>query len=85
MVKEKILWMNEDELVEMSLTYKKINLSGENFTLKGQFHEIQIEHAQSMFKIRTNKLLTVQMNFMGDNNFAANLWTCTGCNTCMDL
>ena len=32
-----------------------------------------------MFKLRSNMLPTVQMNFMSESEFAANLWTCSGC------
>ena len=84
LVKERILKMNENELVEMSLTYKKINFSGEKFACKDYMKEMRIDDARTMFKIRTNMVPTVQMNFMGDKNFASNLWTCSGCNSCRD-
>ena len=32
-----------------------------------------------MFKIKTNMVPTVQMNFVSDEKFRRNLWTCSGC------
>ena len=79
LVRDKILQMNEDELIEQSQQYKKLDFTGEGFMRRNYIREMRIDEARSMFKLRSNMLPTVQMNFMSESEFAANLWTCSGC------
>ena len=84
LIKAKIIEMNENELLEKCEHYKKIDFSGEAFKCKDYIRNMRIEEARLMFKTRTKMLPTVQMNFMCDEKFADNLWTCPGCHSSRD-
>ena len=75
----KILELNEAELVEQSQTYKKIDFTGSKFICQNYLREMHCNDARSFFKLKTQMMPTVQMNFMRNPEFAKNLWTCQGC------
>ena len=79
LIGKKIVELNEDDLMKQSQSYKKLNLAGEKFGCKDYIREMKIDDARAMFKIRSNMLPTVQMNFMSERKFADNGWTCSGC------
>ena len=79
LIGKKIIELNEDDLMKQSQSYKKLNLVGEKFGCKDYIREMKIDDARAMFKIRSNMLPTVQMNFMSERKFADNGWTCSGC------
>ena len=43
--------------------------------------DLQIYQARLKFKINSKMTPTVQMNFQSDQNFANQLWTCSGCSS----
>ena len=72
--------MNKEELIRDSLSLKKIGYTREdNFRRQSYLSEINVLDARLMFKIRTNMVPTVQMNFMSETGFGDNFWTCSGC------
>ena len=79
LIKAKILELNEAELVEQSQTYKKIDFTGSKFICQNYLREMHCNDARSFFKLKTQMMPTVQMNFMRNPEFAKNLWTCQGC------
>ena len=84
MIKAKINELNEAELIEQSLAYKKINYSGKKLVRQGYISEMRADDGRTMFKLQTNMMPSVQMNFMSNTEYTKNLWTCTGCNAKKD-
>ena len=85
LVKIEILKLNANELISLSSSYKKIHYSNEKeFGLKSYISELDVSAARMRFKISTNMVPTIQMNFQSDPIFSANLWTCSGCSILRD-
>ena len=85
-VKQIIFKLNKDELVLMSKNYKKIDFDSEidSSTRHLYLSSFHVHDARLLFKIRSKMVPTIQMNFPRDKNYAANLWSCSGCNTHRD-
>ena len=80
LVKEEMYQMNKEDLIRDSICLKKIGYTREDkFRRQSYLSEMNVLDARLMFKIRTNMVPTVQMNFMSDAGFEENLWTCSGC------
>ena len=80
LVKNKIMEMNKDAILEQSLPYKKINLSAdEKFERRSYIKTLNISEARLKFKLQAKMTPTIQMNFPSDAEFTKNLWTCSGC------
>ena len=65
-----------------SSSYKKINydhLTEEKFERQPYISKLNISEARLRFKLKAKMTPTIQMNFPSDSEFAANMWTCTGC------
>ena len=85
-VKAIIFQLNEDNVVSMSKNYKKINYT---FDIDhGKRHlflsQLKLHDARMMFKIRSNMVSHIQMNFKSDQRYTKNMWLCPGCNTNLD-
>ena len=78
--------MNNDNLVNMLKKYKKINFqSDENATARLSYlTQFKVHDARMLFKIRSQRAPTIQMNFPSDKVFADNLWMCKACNSHRD-
>ena len=78
--------MNKDELFSMSQKYKKIEFDRkEDFRVRHSFlREMNVHDARMLFKIRTQMVPTIQMNFPSDRAYTANNWTCSACNSNLD-
>ena len=85
-IKKIILEKNKDDLIKMSQKYKKINLNYETepTTQYHILHELNVEDARMLFKIRSNMVPSIQMNFPNDKNCTSNMWVCVGCKVCLD-
>ena len=85
-IKKIILEKNKDDLIKMSQKYKKINFNYEtDLTTRHHFlHELNVEDARMLFKIWSNMVPLIQMNFPNDKNFTSNMWLCVGCKVCLD-
>ena len=82
LVKNKITKMNKDAVISQSSSYKKINfehLTEEKFERQPYISKLNISEARLRFKLKAKMTPTIQMNFPSDSEFAANMWTCTGC------
>ena len=85
LVKDEIYQINKEELIRDSICLKKIGYTREDkFRRQSYLSEMNVLDARLMFKIRTNMVPTVQMNFMSDAGFEENLWTCSGCSILRD-
>ena len=74
--------MNKDAVISLSSSYKKINfenLTEEKFERQTYITKLNISEARLRFKLKAKMTPTIQMNFPSDSEFAANMWTCTGC------
>ena len=79
--------MNEDDLLEQSKKYKKIEfneLKKEHCQMKKYFADLHLQSARLRFKIRAQMTPTIQMNFRNDPKFKSNMWTCSGCDNRSD-
>ena len=76
LIKQIILRKNKDDLIEMSAKYKKIEYNAQtDFTTRHHFiKELNVEDARMLFKIRTNMVPSIQMNFRNDSKFLALCW-----------
>ena len=85
-VKELIMKLNKDDLVEMSKKYKKINFeySADSSTRHLYLSTFRVHDARLLFKIRSRMVPTVKMNFLRDKDFASSSWVCSGCNIHLD-
>ena len=79
-VKNEILSKNKEYMVKESKTFKKIAYKDEDeFLRQSYLADMTVMDARLMFKIKTNMVPTVQMNFVSDERFKQNFWTCSGC------
>ena len=77
--------LTKREIIVNSKAYSKIGYDvSENFELKEYFSHLDVHGARMRFKIATQMVPSIQMNFKSDPKFAANLWTCSGCNSFRD-
>ena len=85
-IKQIVLDKNKDDLIEMSRKYKKINFDSEtDLNTRHHFmHELNVDDARMLFKIRSNMVPSIQMNFPNDKTFTSNMWLCVGCKVCLD-
>ena len=68
------------ELIDESAKYKKIEYSlSDSFVRQNYLSELKVTDARLMFKLRTKMTPSVQMNFVSDDTFKKNFWTCSGC------
>ena len=89
-IKKEIYSKNMRELIDESAKYKKIEYSlSDSFVRQNYLSELKVTDARLMFKLRTKMTPTVQMNFVSDDTFKKNFWTCSGCsepnNTALQL
>ena len=80
-VKKIICKLNKDELVKMSKKYKKIDYKyDDNLEARHSYlTEMKLHDARLLFKIRSQMVPLIQMNFRSDKTFTANQWTCSAC------
>ena len=82
LVKNKISKMNKEAVISQSSSYKKISfehLTDDKFERQPYISKLNISEARLRFKLKAKMTPTIQMNFPSDSEFAANMWTCTGC------
>ena len=81
LVKKIICKLNKDELVKMSKKYKKIDYKyDDNLEARHSYlTEMKLHDARLLFKIRSQMVPLIQMNFRSDKTFTANQWTCSAC------
>ena len=81
-IKNLIRQKNEQELLTNMKKYKKLDIADfkdENCKEKEYLSSMYLTQARLNFKIRAKMTPTVQMNFMSDQKFSNNLWSCVGC------
>ena len=83
-VKAKIKLLNKERLIEMvkGKRYKKLdinNLELDNFNRKPYLSKLTIIDARLRFRIASQMVQTVKMNFQSDRAFKEDLWKCTAC------
>ena len=79
-IKKEIYRLNMKELVDEASKYRKIEYEiGDSFHRENYLSELKVADARMMFKLRTKMMPTVQMNFVNDEKFKKNFWTCSGC------
>ena len=84
LVKEKIYELNRCKLLNSikEKNYKKVylkSLEKETFKMKGYFKELNVNDSRVRFKIASEMLPSIKMNFQSDKKFTADCWTCDGC------
>ena len=84
LVKEKIYELNRCKLLNSikEKKYKKVDLKSlekETFKTKDYFKELNVNDSRVRFKIASEMLPSIKMNFQSDKKFTADCWTCDGC------
>ena len=79
-VKKEVFKRNKEDLINETKTLKKISYKTEDdFERQTYLSDMNVIDARLLFKVKTKMLPTVQMNFVSDEGFSKNLWTCSGC------
>ena len=83
-VKQKIKMLNKSKLLEIarSKQYKKVNfndLSENDFNLKQYFKSMSIADSRLRFKVESQMVPLVKMNFQSDKQYTKELWVCDNC------
>ena len=83
-VKQKIKELNKSKLLDIakSKQYKKVNfndLSCNDFKLKQYFKSLNIADSKLRFKIESQMVPSVKVNFQSDKKYAKELWACDSC------
>ena len=83
-VTEKIKFLNKEKLIQLirDKRYKKINIGKielDNFEQKPYLNNLTLYDARLRFRIESQMVESVKMNFQSDRAFKAELWKCTAC------
>ena len=84
LVRVKINELNKSKLLQLikDKNYKKVNYSEiekENFEMKSYFKTLNVTDSRIRFKLATQMLPTIKMNFQSDMKFTADCWVCDSC------
>ena len=84
LVRVKINELNKSKLLQLikDKNYKKVNYSEiekENFEMKSYFKTLNVTDSRIRFKLATQMLPTIKMNFHSDMKFTADCWVCDSC------
>ena len=76
--------LNKSKLLEIarSKQYKKVNfndLSENDFNLKQYFKSMSIADSRLRFKVESQMVPLVKMNFQSDKQYTKELWVCDNC------
>ena len=83
LVSKSIKTWNRLKLVEMvkSRQYQKIDISNwsDDLNLKSYFKTLNVSDARMRFKISSQMVPSIKMNFKSDMQFKVDLWACSDC------
>ena len=84
LVKEKIRILNKEKIIDLvkKKQYKKVKietLNSDDFTRKEYLSNLNVSDARIKFRLSSNMLQTVKMNFQSDPSFRDSLWSCNDC------